>query len=97
MKPENLHLTVNFIGDTPDHLVDDLWDEIELAAKQYPASTLKAEGYELFQDRFPRVLWLKLSSDDRYLEELSRKVKQIMREKALGCEQEKTKTTSHIG
>ncbi|HHV36354.1 MAG TPA: RNA 2',3'-cyclic phosphodiesterase [Candidatus Cloacimonetes bacterium] len=97
VKPENLHLTVNFIGDTPDHLVDDLWDEIELAAKQYPASTLKAEGYELFPDRFPRVLWLKLSSDDRYLEELSRKVKHIMREKGLDVNKKKLKLHVTLG
>lgn len=94
VKPENLHLTVNFIGDTPDHLVDDLWSEIELSARKYPASILTAEGYELFPDRSPRVLWLKLSSPDRYLEELSRKVQQVMHH--AGLEVDKKKLKLHV-
>lgn len=94
VKPENLHLTVNFIGDTPDHMLGDLWGEIELAARKYPASILKAEGYELFPGRAPRVLWLKLSSQDRYLEELSRKVQQIMHH--AGLEVDKKKLKLHV-
>lgn len=94
VKPENLHLTINFIGDTPDHLLEELWEAIELEAKSYPAAILKAEGYELFPDRFPRVLWLKLSSQQSFLEDLQRKTRRKMRE--LGLDVDKKRLKLHV-
>ncbi|MDD3536340.1 MAG: RNA 2',3'-cyclic phosphodiesterase [Candidatus Cloacimonetes bacterium] len=74
VKPENLHLTLNFIGEMPEHQLPDFAKDLaELFAAQAPKS-LQAKGYELFPARSPRLLWLKLSGSENELSKLNRKV-----------------------
>lgn len=74
VKPENLHITLNFIGDMPDNQVADFANDLaELFALQSPKS-LQAEGYEIFPAKAPRLVWLKLSGCEDELSKLNRKV-----------------------
>jgi len=80
VKPQNLHLTVNFIGDVQEQQVPALAKVIEDQTASFGASMLCAEGYELFPAKYPRLIWLKLSGANRDLQALNRKLLSAIRE-----------------
>jgi 2'-5' RNA ligase len=72
VKPENLHLTVNFIGEVAEHRLPELKDLLRRMTQKKESPKLRAEGIELFPYRFPRLIWLKLSGDQDVLKTLNR-------------------------
>ncbi|HQQ67323.1 MAG TPA: RNA 2',3'-cyclic phosphodiesterase [Candidatus Cloacimonadota bacterium] len=77
--PDNLHLTLNFIGEAPDHLLKEIQQAISLEAAKLSAANLQAEGFELFPAKYPRLLWLKLSGEDRALQSFNRNLLKALR------------------
>lgn len=77
--PKNLHLTVNFIGEAPDHLLKEIQQATLLEAEKLSAVKLQAEGFELFPAKFPRLLWLKLSGEDSGLQSFNRNLLKALR------------------
>ena len=56
-RPEILHLTLQFLGDTPDETVDEVADA--LAALRFSPFELLPGGYGCFPNcRSPRILWV---------------------------------------
>lgn len=74
VKPQNLHLTVNFIGEVAENKIEALQNLLAASAAKHEAAYLNAEGYELFPARFPRLLWLKLNGSDKDLRILNRQL-----------------------
>lgn len=72
VKPENLHLTVNFIGEVADHKLKELKSILAVEARRHSAAMLHTEGIELFPYRFPRLIWLKLSGEEQILKTINR-------------------------
>lgn len=63
VKPENWHITLYFLGDTPDEKVDLLKQLIDQTFDEYSAFPAKLEGVGVFPNRRdPNVLWLGLNS-----------------------------------
>jgi 2'-5' RNA ligase len=63
VKPENWHLTLYFLGDTPDEKVELLQQMIEQSFSGVTAFNTKLEGIGVFPNRRdPNVLWLGLNS-----------------------------------
>jgi len=63
VKPENWHITLYFLGDTPDEKVDVLRQVIEQSFSDVAAFSSKLEGVGVFPSRRdPNVLWLGLNS-----------------------------------
>lgn len=66
--PHNMHLTLLFAGDTPQHQIKHLCEDILQISTQLPAFEIQILGAELFPAKAPRLLWLKLqcSNPDIY-------------------------------
>lgn len=91
---QNLHLTVNFIGDVPEHLAGELATGIQSILQEFAAFEFQAEGLELFPAKNPRLLWLKLSGMEDMAHKLNRKVLSFARE--LGLKPDAKKLKLHI-
>jgi len=65
VKPENLHLTLLFIGDTPRDSVPRLISELSTWSSSITAAELELLGYELFPAHQPRLLLAKLDTHAR--------------------------------
>ncbi|HJN91158.1 MAG TPA: RNA 2',3'-cyclic phosphodiesterase [Dehalococcoidia bacterium] len=69
--PNRLHLTVQFLGETPLSQVSAIEEALKEAASETPALTLTLNGWGLFEGRSrgqrsgrsPRVLWAGLGGD----------------------------------
>lgn len=92
--PENLHLTVLFIGDVPEHLIKIMDTRLQELLEGLSEFKFKAEGLELFPSREPRLLWLKLSADDQRLMQLNRSLVKALQE--LGVEPDNKALKLHI-
>ena len=92
--PQNLHLTVNFIGDAPEHLAGEMAAGIQELLSDFSACQLKAEGLELFPAKNPRLLWLKLSAPDSALQKLNRRVLSVAQ--ALGMQPDIKNLKLHV-
>jgi RNA 2',3'-cyclic 3'-phosphodiesterase len=70
-RPENVHLTLKFLGDLPAVRVADVTDAMRSAAAGHDAFRLAAAGIGVFPGlRRPRVLWAGLSGAVAALERL---------------------------
>jgi 2'-5' RNA ligase len=68
VRPENVHLTLKFLGDiNPDH-IDKIGAEMTAAAFESPPVTLSVRGVGVFPGiKRPRVIWVGLGGDIRSL------------------------------
>lgn len=80
---QNLHLTLLFIGDVPEHMIKELDLSLSELLSQQEAFSIKAEGLELFPAVQPRLLWLKLSAEHDSIFKLNRTL--VKHVSALGC------------
>jgi 2'-5' RNA ligase len=59
VKTENFHLTLKFLGETPDGRLDDIKAALDLVAAGHAAFELELRGLGCFPERgAPRVLWV---------------------------------------
>ncbi len=79
VKPENLHLTLVFIGDVPPEKIQELDAAIQELLIGFPSFKFKAMGLELFPAREPRKLWLKLEAENEDVFKLQRRMLGAMR------------------
>ncbi|SHJ81819.1 2'-5' RNA ligase [Tangfeifania diversioriginum] len=57
--PNNLHLTLKFLGDTLPSQVDEIGEELNQAAKMFSAFTFRLNGLGFFKNQgMPRVLFV---------------------------------------
>ena len=68
---EQLHLTLRFLGETDPSQVDAVAAAIAAVALERPALALRLDGFGLFGNRQPRVIWLGLGGDLDELQELA--------------------------
>jgi 2'-5' RNA ligase len=58
VRPQNIHLTLKFLGNTATADTDKIAEAITLAARNCPVVTMAAKGIGVFPDvRRPRVIW----------------------------------------
>jgi len=94
-RPEGIHLTLKFLGDTDPSAVDSLAEGLGRAASESPCFTLEASGAGAFPNlRRPRVLWAGVKGD---LDALGALQGRVEREAAsLGYEPEKRGFSPHL-
>jgi len=64
VKPENIHLTLAFLGDVHPEILDNVHLAVAAAAGQYSAIHLSADGLGVFPGvTRPRVIWAGLSGE----------------------------------
>ena len=62
VRPQNIHLTLKFLGDTATADTDKIADAMTLAARNCPIVSLRAKGIGVFPNvRRPRVIWAGLN------------------------------------
>ena len=77
VRPENIHLTLKFLGDiSPDH-IDKIGAAMTAAAAGFPPITLAVKGIGAFPGiKRPRVIWVGLGGDIRSLLALQSRLEQ---------------------
>ena len=74
-RPQNLHLTLKFLGDIPTARVEDVMQALQSAAALHAAFSLTAAGIGAFPDaRRPRVIWAGLAGATDALAQLQREI-----------------------
>ena len=74
VKPENLHLTMVFIGDVQPERVAEIDAAIQILLEGFPAFNFKALGLELFPASEPRMIWAKLEAENEDVFKLQRRM-----------------------
>ncbi len=80
VKPEQLHITLNFLGEIDGFALNNLLPHFEDCILRYPPFELSCLGFELFPARQPRLLWVKMDSAEPSIFELERNLRHIYRD-----------------
>lgn len=77
--PENLHLTLKFLGTTPEDQIENVGQALGKAIEGQPAFLVDIEGSGCFPDyRRPRVIWLGLKDSSMQLSPLRNAVEALV-------------------
>jgi len=77
VRPENIHITLNFLGDINPGDIDKIGVAMTAAAIEFPPVTLTVRGIGVFPGiKRPRVIWVGLGGDIRSLLSLQSRLEQ---------------------
>ena len=94
VKPDNIHLTLKFLGNIKDESTDKIIKTVEEICSRYDSFDLMIKGLGIFPNRkSPRVLWVGIEGND-ILAALQKEIDEGM--SSLGFENEKRKFTAHL-
>lgn len=95
VNPENIHITLKFLGDIAADKVEAIKEVMRQAASGVAPFTLKAEGLGVFpNDRKPQVIWVGLSGETQRLAELQEKLEKRL--EAIGFAAESRPFSAHL-
>ena len=95
VKPEGVHLTLKFLGDTPRDEIPTIVEALTVVARNAPSFALTAEGLGGFPSPGrPRVLWVGVTEPTGRLKILYRAIEEAMT--ALGYKPERHGFTPHL-
>jgi 2'-5' RNA ligase len=95
VKPERMHLTVRFLGDTAVSQLPQISSTLDDMAKQHPPFSLHLSHLGCFpNERRPRVIWVGLQGNTNALLSLKQDVDQALA--PLGWEVEKRPFRAHL-
>ena len=95
VKPENFHLTLKFLGETPDGRLDDIKAALDLVALSRAAFELELRGMGCFPERgAPRVVWVGAGAGRDALKAVARDVEGAMED--LGFPREQREFAAHL-
>jgi 2'-5' RNA ligase len=94
VKPDNIHLTLKFLGDTDEKITGNIVEEIKAACIGYKEFALEIKGVGVFPDmRAPKVLWVGISDND-FLTGLQKSIEDGLAK--LGFSPEKRRFRPHL-
>lgn len=94
-KPENVHLTLRFLGEVPKEEIRKIGEAAFIVAKNSEGLRLQAEGGGIFPERgFPRVIWMGLQGEIDLLLSIRRKIDAALNE--IGFPKEKRPFRGHL-
>jgi 2'-5' RNA ligase len=95
VKPENLHITLKFLGNCSQDLIGNLGRELESKLKTFGEFYIQVGGFAAFPGvKNARVLWLKAVSESNKLVEICDLVDSVATK--VGFPKEKRKPSPHI-
>jgi len=95
-RPENLHFTLKFLGDTPEDQVTELNEVAARVAEDIAAHQIEIGGVGGFPNRSrPRVVWVGCTAGSEQFAQLGEKLDQYLSEAGL-AEPDKRKFTPHL-
>lgn len=93
VEPENLHLTIKFLGEITEEQAKEIGEILEGIAKKYRKHSVKVKGIGVFPSyNYIRVIWAGLEGDEE-IKKIAQDVENAMRE--LGFKKDK-EFVSHI-
>lgn len=94
-RPENLHLTLRFLGDVKENDLDELFAALREEVEGIPPFVLEMRGVGAFPNwRHPRVIWAGCGEGAEEAVELAAEVEAVCEE--LGYEQERRPFRPHL-
>jgi len=96
-KPENVHLTLRFLGEIKDALVPEAAEAVREAASRCPPLFLKLGRPGAFGGRSPRVLFLRVEGDLERLAELYSELEDELEKRGFGREERSFKPHLTLG
>jgi RNA 2',3'-cyclic 3'-phosphodiesterase len=94
-KPEGIHLTLKFLGETPESQVPEILQTLAAAVRGTGKFRVDVAGAGAFPNaRNPRVLWIGVAGDLEKLQALQASVEEALRK--LGFEPEDRKFSPHL-
>jgi 2'-5' RNA ligase len=95
VRPEGIHLTLKFLGDTPTEKLPDIKQALAAVARHAPPCAFTAEGLGCFPNpRRPRVVWVGVHEPTGRLEALQSAIEEVM--DPLGYPPEKRGFSPHL-
>ncbi|MFQ5453768.1 MAG: RNA 2',3'-cyclic phosphodiesterase [Candidatus Zixiibacteriota bacterium] len=95
VNPKNIHLTLKFLGDTEEHLVDEIKEQINVAAEKYEPVQSGISHIGAFPNlNRPRVIWAGIEKNKDILMRIAGILDKKMNK--LGWERETRKFKSHL-
>jgi len=94
VRPEGIHLTLKFLGETPAERVPAISEALAEAVGSVAAHELRLGGLGTFGGSRPRVLWLDLGGDVEAVRALQERVEAAMA--GLGFEREGRAWSAHL-
>jgi len=93
--PENMHLTLKFIGDMPNHFIAPIRKIMTDSMSTCHSITLKADGIGAFPNKhLPRVIWAGLHSEESVLSDLHKTIDKKL--ESLGIQVDNRVYTGHL-
>ena len=78
-EPENLHVTIKFIGNINEKSLDDLKQECKLALKDQEQFLLNLNGVGVFESwDYLKVLWIGIRKGNTAIEEMHKKLSETL-------------------
>jgi 2'-5' RNA ligase len=94
-KPGNIHLTLKFLGDTDEKIIDEIATELQQAVQKIEGFNISFQGTGVFPNfKRPRVIWVAAKSDGDHLEKLAAQIEDCM--KNFGYEKENRRFSAHL-
>ena len=95
VEAENLHITLQFLGEVPNDLIAPVCKAVEQGAAEAPAFDLEIGGAGAFPNsNRPRTLWIGAKAGAEQMAELHENVALALSE--LGCQDEERRFQTHL-
>ncbi len=95
VKPENMHLTLKFLGDTDESLIENISEKLMQLALSFNQFEIKVKSVGAFPNlRRPKIFWVGTETDSSTLIELANKIDQQMSK--FGYAREKRRFSAHL-
>lgn len=94
-KPGNIHLTLKFLGDTDEDIIDEIAAELQQTVQNIAGFNISVKGTGVFPNfKRPRVIWIGAKSEGDQLQELAAQVQDCMEN--FGFEKENRRFSAHL-
>ncbi len=74
VRPENLHLTVLFLGEVEEVIIPELREALKLQCRNIKPFMLGMNGFELFPPKQIRMIWAQLRAENNELAKFNRRL-----------------------
>jgi RNA 2',3'-cyclic 3'-phosphodiesterase len=98
VKPENVHLTLKFLGEISTDTINDIGEVLEDTVREYAPLMFFIKGLGVFPNiKKPRVLWIGISGDIQPLAEIQANLETKLEKKGIAKESRPFKSHLTLG
>jgi 2'-5' RNA ligase len=94
VKPENLHFTLQFIGDMHIHQMKELTDFVQKELQDKSVILMKNPKLSLFPTKNPHIIWIEMTPHQNWVLQFVKRLRNYLQD--LGYEIDKKKIFFHI-